>query len=161
MFLMKLFVCIFQSKIYSLIDAILFDSCASDTTSSYFINNNGGTNLAFSNGSFVLTAGTSDRYTNMGTSTGITTNLNRFKGKKLRLEIDASNITGKARVSILEYGNGAFTQQVSSSYTSDTGTVSVDLPVAVSDTCTRMYFRVQVENENNSITFNNYRVYLI
>lgn len=150
-----------QSETYSIIDSILLDTCSSDTTSNYYYKDTGGTSLAFSNGSFVLTAGTSDRYTNMGTSNGITNNLSRFKSKKLRFEVDAVSITGKARVSILEYGNGKFTQQVNSTYTSDTGTLSIDLPNAVSDNCTRLYLRVQVENTNDSVTFKNFRVYPI
>lgn len=151
----------FQSETYPVLDCILLDDCSSDTTSNYYIKDTSGTSLAFTNGALVLTAGTSDRYTNIGTSNGITSDLSRFKGQKLRFEIDATSITGKARVSIMEYGNGGFTQQVNSTYTSDIGAISIDLPNAVSDNCTRLYLRVQVENTNDSVTFKNLRVYPI
>ena len=138
-------------------DSILYDLFTSDTTSDYYYNDTGGTSLAFSNGSFILTGGSNNRYFQLGSNIGITSNLARFKGKKLTLKVDVKSITGNARVSIYEYGGGGFIQQKDSEY-SNNDVLTVTTDNAISDTLTRLYLRVQVQNTDDSVTLNNFRV---
>lgn len=147
----------FLQETFVIYDSILYDLMTSDTTSDYYYNNTGGTSLAFSNGSFILTGGTNNRYFQLGSNTGVMSNLARFKGKKLTLEVDVKSITGKARVSVYEYGGGAFIQQKDSEYSNeDVLTVTTDN--AISDSITRLYLRVQVQNTDDTVTMNNFRV---
>lgn len=136
---------------------------SSDTTANYYFNTNDGNSVTFNNG-FVFVAGTANRYFQYGTtSSGITTDLSRFKGHQLKMECDVTAITGRVRLSLWEYGNGSFTQQPSSAYISDTASspLSVSLTNPVSDSCTRIYVRINLENANDTVTVKNLKVYPI
>lgn len=149
----------FVSETYKVEDCIILDSMLTDTTANYYVKENVGTSLEFTENGFKLTGGTSERYFTMGTSNGVTSNLARFKGKKLCLKADIVSITGRARMFMMEYESGSVNQQATGDYSSTTGTISATLSNEISQTLTRMYFRVQVENENDVVVVNNFRVY--
>ena len=149
----------YESAPIEILDCIIYDSMGTDTTSNYYCMTSSNNSITYDKG-IKLTCGTGNRYVQYGsTSNGITTNLDRFKGKTVRFEafVDPSN---QCRLAVHQLVDNNY-QSTYGSFTSSSGDIYLD--VDIDPTLTRLLFRVDCSNnsEGDTVTTRRWRIYPI
>ena len=140
------------SETYSVYDCIYYDSCATDTHSSYAPQ--GGT-VTFSTDKLVLT-----RTANGECYVQLSPTVTVYQGKTIRFECDIVDADKNSELKIYQQVNGSFNSSTSATSTTN-GTLYVDK--AIDSSATMIIFRVMGNNLNTGETcgFRNFKVYPI
>ena len=145
----------FRTKLqetFILTDCIFYDPTTSDQSSNYFINTSGGASLSYQNGYYILSLGTSSNYVDLRSIAS------SVKGKTVNFEVDV--VLNGASVRTRVYNGGIVLK--SSPYTTTDGTIRVE-DVTIPNDENTVFFRLErrYTDDGNSISFKNFKVYLV
>lgn len=147
-----------QSEIYSILDAIYYDDCGTDTKSKYYINGADGTAKSYENNSIKVVCGTTSNrnylFLRTQENSGLLASL---QGKTVKFKCDITGLNGKTVKAQIRYN--ASTSSGYTSITSD-GTIETNSLTIPSD-ATSVSFEIIPENWSSENTYycKNFTVY--